>query len=90
MMRVALILAGLMLTSSAVHSGEPDSEPLDAAFLEYLGALEANDDNWTLLAEPAGKPAAPSATQSDSKAQPEPAKSHKPSKEAAKPAAEER
>lgn len=90
MMRVALFLAGLMVASSAVHSAEPDSEPLDADFLEYLGTLEADDDNWTLLAEPAEKLTTPSATQSNSKAQPETAKSRKPSKEAAKPAAEQR
>lgn len=86
MMRAALILAGLMVTSATVRSAEPESEPLDADFLEYLANLEADDDNWTLLAEPAEQPASPP----DSKSRSETAAPRKPSKEAAKPAAEER
>ncbi len=86
MMRSALILAGLMIASGVASSAEPDDEPLDADFLEYLANLEADGDNWTVLAEPTEKPVA----QPDSKAQPEAAKPSKPSKEAAKPAAEER
>jgi hypothetical protein len=30
------------------HAAEP--EPLDAEFLEYLGACEGKDDNWTVVA----------------------------------------
>ena len=85
MMRAAFLLAGLMAVS-AVPAAEPEIEPLDADFLEYLANLEGDDDDWTLLAEAGRKPASSSA----SKDQSQPQKAPKPGKETAKPAAEER
>jgi hypothetical protein len=85
-MRGALILAGLMVTSTMARPAEPDPEPLNAAFLEYLANMEGDDDDWTLLADTAGKSATPADSKSSSEASPAP----QPSKEAAKPAAEER
>lgn len=96
MMRATWLLAGLMLASTALRAAEPASEPVDAAFLEYLGTLEGDDDNWTLLSE-AGKPSAEAtdddqAASKDSVSKGTPSSKAKPGKpkEAAKPAAEER
>jgi hypothetical protein len=83
-MRGALILAGLMVASTLARSAEPETEPLDAAFLEYLANLEGDDDDWTLLADSKSPSAA------DSQSSSEAPKARKPSDEAAKPAAEER
>lgn len=46
----ALSMGVLALLSVTTHAAE-DTEPLDAEFLEYLGTLEGDDDDWTLVAE---------------------------------------
>ena len=65
-MRGALISAVLLIAATAALAAE-DSEPLDAAFLEYLGTLEGDGDNWTLLAEPEKDPAATDKAATDKK-----------------------
>jgi metallophosphoesterase superfamily enzyme len=84
-MRRALFMVGWMLTGTALHAAD-DIEPLDADFLEYLANMEDEQDNWTLIegAHDKSKPAS-GAEQSASKIEP-----RKASKEAAKPAVEER
>lgn len=60
----------------------------DADFLEYLGTLEGDEDNWTLVEQVASKPAA--ASTGPAKVPATAAEPRKASKEAAKPAAEQR
>lgn len=76
----ASLSVGLLLVTAGVWAAE-ESEPLDADFLEYLANLEGDEDNWTLLVD--AEPARGSSQQADTQAS-------KPSKEAAKPAADER
>jgi hypothetical protein len=57
-------------------------EQLDADFLEYLAHLEGDDDDWTLVAQAEEAPAKP---RKDSESQPP-----KPSRQADKPAVDER
>jgi len=84
-MKRALFMAGWMLTGVALQAAE-EIEPLDADFLEYLANMEDEEDNWTLIEEARGKPAAASeSAQSATRAE-----ARKASKEAAKPAVEER
>lgn len=81
----ALLLAGWMLLGTAVHAAD-DIEPLDADFLDYLANMESDDDNWTVL-DP-GRNDAGKASDSEPPAK-QPA-ARKATKEAAKPAVEER
>lgn len=85
-MRSALLLAGWMLVGAATQAAD-EIEPLDAAFLEYLANLEADDDNWTLLDDPDSEPASKDPENEQPAEKPAARKS---SKEAAKPAVEER
>ncbi|MBL8267638.1 hypothetical protein [Steroidobacter sp.] len=86
-MRRALLLMSLVATSTSTLAAE-DIDPVDADFLEYLGTLEGDEDNWTLVEQAASKPA-PAST-SPAKAPATATESGKASKEAAKPAAEQR
>lgn len=92
MMRGSWLLASLMLASTAPRAAEPETEPVDPAFLEYLGTLEADDDNWTLLSEAGKQSADATDDQAASKASKDAPSKDKPAKpkEAAKPAAEQR
>lgn len=82
-MRKAALLAGLLMLSAAGFAAE-EIEPLEGAFLEYLGNLEGDEDDWTLLVDAQDPPTAP----------PEDAQASKPAretpKEPAKPAVDER
>jgi hypothetical protein len=82
----ALLLAGWMLSGAALQAAD-EIEPLDADFLDYLANMESDDDNWTLLDDAGSKPANKDSENEDRSKQPEPRKA---SKEAAKPAVEER
>lgn len=79
-------MAGWMLSGAGAHAAD-EIEPLDADFLEYLANLEADDDNWTLLDDPDREPASKDSENEPPAEQPAARKS---SKEAAKPAVEER
>ena len=85
-MREVWFLVGLMALGTAARAAE-DIEPADVEFLEYLGTLEDDDSNWTLLedAESNSK-----TTATTSQAETARAKKPEPSKEAASPAAEKR
>lgn len=86
-MAKTLLLASFMLLAAAAFAADK-IEALELDFLDYLGSMESDEDNWTLLdssdqeplsedaeaARPGEKAAAPSRS----------------SKEAAKPAVEER
>ena len=73
----------LLLLAAANGRATDEIEPLDAAFLDYLANMEGDDDDWTLLADAAQKQAPPR----EATPKPPPATN---SKEAAKPAADER
>lgn len=62
---------------SATTVATEEAEQLDADFLEYLAHLEGDDDDWTLVAE--GEEPKPKADESK-----------QPSKQAEKPAVDER
>ena len=79
-MKRALLLVGWMLLS-AVTQATDEIEPLDGDFLEYLANMEDEDDDWTLLEDAPRKAATPSQAEQSTKP---------PTKEAAKPAGEER
>ncbi|MFC4310573.1 hypothetical protein ACFPN2_15890 [Steroidobacter flavus] len=66
----------------AITQAADEIEPLDADFLEYLANMEDEDDDWTLLED---APRKPTEREQASKAE-----APKPSKEAAKPAVDER
>lgn len=66
-----ILFAGFSLVAQAAESPSKKPAPAskatqpDVKFLEYLGTLEADDENWTdiattVLAEPKGKGAAKS------------------------------
>lgn len=76
-----LWITAILLASTWIAAVPEENEPLDGAFLEYLANLEGDGDDWTLLTEAEEDPA---------EAQAKPAKPTQPSKEAAKPAEEER
>lgn len=75
-----------MLFGTATHAAD-EIEPLDADFLEYLANMESDDDNWTLLDDSGQQPAN---QDSESEQPAAPPVARKASKEAAKPAVEER
>jgi hypothetical protein len=77
-----LSAAVLVLLSTLAQAAE-DSEQLDADFLEYLAHLEGDDDDWTLVAQPEEAPTPPPKPAEKSKAP-------QPSKQADKPAVDER
>jgi len=79
MNRVLLLVSWMLL--GAVTQAADEIEPLDGDFLEYLANMEDEDDDWTLLEEAPRKAATPSEGEQAAK---------KPSKEAAKPAVDER
>ena len=66
---------------SAVTQATDEIEPLDGDFLEYLANMEDEDDDWTLLEDAPLKAATPSQAEQSTKP---------PTKEAKKPAGEER
>ena len=72
----------LLLLMSLSGRAADEIEPLDAAFLDYLANMEGDDDDWTLLADAAEKKTPPPKAS--------PAEPGKTSKEAAKPAVDER
>ena len=74
--------AGVLVLLSALAPAADDSEQLDADFLEYLAHMEGDDDDWTLVAPPEEAQEAPAA-KAESKAP-------QPSKQADKPAVDER
>ena len=74
--------AGVLVLLSAIAPAAEESEQLDADFLEYLAHLEGDDDDWTLVAQPEETPAPP-----PKKAE---SKTAQPSKQADKPAVDER
>jgi hypothetical protein len=80
--------AGVLVLLSALAPAAEESEQLDADFLEYLAHMEGDDDDWTLVAQPEERPAAP-AKEADSKT-PARSKAPKPSKQADPPAVDER
>ena len=49
---IALLVAGAALHSITAHSAEPSKRTAqpDIKFLEYLGSLEGNEENWTDVA----------------------------------------
>ena len=69
---------------SAMASAAEESEQLDAEFLEYLAHLEGDDDDWTLVAPPE------EAKNPPRKEQEAESKAPKPSKQADRPAVDER
>jgi hypothetical protein len=69
----------LALLAAAAPAAE-EAEQLDAEFLEYLAHLEGDDDDWTLVADTQEAPP-PKDVES---------KTPKPSKQADKPAVDER
>jgi hypothetical protein len=75
-----------MLSGSALWAAD-QIQPLDGDFLDYLGDLESDDDNWTLLD---GADASSASQDSETEDQAEKPSLRKPSKEAAKPAVEQR
>lgn len=79
-MKRALLVVGWMLLGAVTQAAD-EIEPLDGDFLEYLANMEDEDDDWTLLEEAPRKAA--TAAEGEQSTQ-------KPSKEAAKPAVEER
>jgi hypothetical protein len=76
------ISASVLVLLSAFASGAEESEQLDADFLEYLAHMEGDDDDWTLVAQPEEAP-----TPASKEAKP---KTAPPSKQADRPAADER
>lgn len=74
--------ASVLLLLSASASPAEESEQLEADFLEYLAHLEGEDDDWTLVAQP-DEATAPAPKKAESK-------TPKPSKQADKPAVDER
>ncbi|WP_129776246.1 hypothetical protein [Peristeroidobacter soli] len=76
-----LFLVSWMLVGAMSRAAD-EIEPLDADFLEYLANMEDEDDDWTLLED------APRKTADGEQAKK--AETRKPSKEAAKPAVDER
>ncbi len=79
MFRAALMTVLLLLSLSGRAADE--IEPLEGAFLDYLANLEADGDDWTLLANAEDPTPPPPST----------AKPEKPAKEAASnPAVDER
>lgn len=80
MTRVLFLVAWMLL--GAVTQAADEIEPLDADFLEYLANMEDEDDDWTLLEDSPRKPAEGEQAKT--------AEKPKPSKEAAKPAVDER
>lgn len=81
-MKRALLLLVWMLLGALTQAAD-EIEPLEADFLEYLANMEDEDDDWTLLEE------APRQAADEKKAAKKPERAQ-PSKEAAKPAVEER
>jgi hypothetical protein len=81
-----LLLAGWMLSGSALWAAD-QIEPLDGDFLDYLGDMESDDDNWTLLD---GADASSANQDSESPDRAKKPSLPKPSQEAAKPAVEQR
>jgi hypothetical protein len=77
-----LSTGSVLLLLSAGASAAEESEQLDADFLEYLAHLEGEDDDWTLVAQPEEAPPSPP-RKVESKTPP-------PSKQADKPAVDER
>lgn len=73
---------GVLLLLGAGASAAEEAEQLDADFLEYLAHLEGEDDDWTLVAQPAEARTPP-----PKKAE---GKTPQPSKQADKPAVDER
>ena len=67
---------------SATAFAAEEAEQLDGDFLEYLAHLEGDDDDWTLVAQREEPPPKP-AKDAQSKAE-------QPSKQADKPAVDER
>lgn len=64
----------LMLLPGLSGLAADEAEPLEGAFLEYLANLEADSDDWTLLAaaeDPTGPP--PSTTRPEKEAASKPA-----------------
>ena len=80
MSRVLFLVAWMLL--GAVTRAADEIEPLEGDFLEYLANMEDEDDDWTLLE---GAPHKPAEGEQAPKDEP-----RKPSKEAAKPAVDER
>lgn len=78
---VRWLLAGLLVLAAAVAPAAEEPEQLDAEFLEYLANLEGDEDDWTLVAE--AEEAKAAARRSDNPPR-------KASKEADRPAADER
>ena len=81
-MKRVLVLVSWMLLGALTQAAD-EIEPLDGDFLEYLANMEDEDDDWTLLEE------APRKAADDKQAAKKPERPQ-PSKEAAKPAVEER
>lgn len=79
MNRVLLLVSWMLL--AAMTQAADEIEPLDGDFLEYLANMEDEDDDWTLLEEAPRRAATTSEAEQAAK---------KPSKEAAKPAVDER
>lgn len=75
--------AGVLVLLSTAASAAEEPEHLDADFLEYLAQLEGEDDDWTLIAE--AEEARPTPPRKDADA-----KAPKPSKQADRPAVDER
>jgi hypothetical protein len=79
-MKRVLLLVGWMLLGAVTQAAD-EIEPLDGDFLEYLANMEDEDDDWTLLEDAPAKTADGEANKDEAR---------KPSKEAAKPAVDER
>jgi hypothetical protein len=75
-----------MLFWTATQAAD-EIEPLDADFLEYLASMESDDDNWTLLDQSDHPPASKHPERERPLGQ---SAARKASKEAAKPAVDER
>lgn len=70
---IALLLTGFSLTAQAAESAPKKVAPAqpalpDIKFLEYLGTLEGDDENWTDVDAPDEKSSAIVATEPQSKA----------------------
>ena len=72
----AILIAGLSLAAHGAESASkktapaPKVEQPDVKFLEYLGALEGDEENWTEIATVLAEPKDKGATKQEAAAKP--------------------